>query len=68
MTIKIDGLDSKADLKEVLGEVFHTALRKAADSPESDTAWKAIRDMKPDEWDGILDFVVDCLDVRKVKS
>jgi hypothetical protein len=43
--------------KSLLGEGFHTGLRKAADSPESSQAWNAIRAMDPKEWSSVVDFV-----------
>jgi|1185.fasta_scaffold158699_2 hypothetical protein len=43
--------------KSLLGEGFHTGLRKAADSPESSQAWKAISEMKPEEWSEVVEFV-----------
>jgi len=40
-----------------LGEGIHTSLRKFAESPKSDDAWRAIRDMPNDEWNRICQFV-----------
>lgn len=47
------------DFVSHLAEGFHTALRKAGDSAQADTAWRAIRDMSDDEWGGIVRFVAE---------
>jgi len=61
-----DGLiAAKAVLERVyseLGEAIHTGLRKAADSPESVTAWQAISNM-PD-WTAVIDFATEGLNLR----
>lgn len=49
------------DVKSYLGEGFHTALRKAGDSPQARMAWQAIDEMDPHEWDSVLRFVAEPL-------
>jgi hypothetical protein len=46
-----------ADLHSMISEGFHTAFRKATDSMEAAICHKAIRDMEPEEWGAIIDFV-----------
>ncbi len=48
-------------LRETLGEAFHTALRKVTDSSEGTAAYRAIDDMDELEWDRVLRFVVEGL-------
>jgi len=43
--------------KSLLGEGFHTGLRKAAESPASSQAWNGIREMPPKEWSAVVEFV-----------
>ena len=43
-------------LADLIGEGVHAGLRKAAESPESSTAWRAISQM-PD-WSDVIEFVV----------
>jgi hypothetical protein len=43
--------------RSLLGEGFHTALRKEGESVAADWAWRSIRDMPRDEWGRVLDFV-----------
>ena len=45
------------DVADYLGEGFHTAFRKASDTPQADKIWHLIRDMDPAEWSSVLDFV-----------
>lgn len=51
----------------LLGEGFHTALRKASDHPSAWQAWKAVEGMPPEEWDAILRFVLGGLRVNGVR-
>ena len=50
---------TKDELRSFLGEGFHTAFRKAADSDEANTIWHLIQKMDPDEWHAVLDFVTE---------
>lgn len=45
------------ELIEYLGEGFHTAFRKASDSPEATQIWDLISNMPAHEWHAILEFV-----------
>jgi len=45
--------------RSLLGEGIHTGLRKAADSPQSARAWRAIRDMPDGEWNRVVAFAAD---------
>lgn len=53
LTIKGD------DLRAALGEGFHTAFRKAADSAEATVIHRLIGDMQPEEWSAVIDFVTN---------
>ena len=37
-------------VREAIGAALHSALRKAADGPRGRAAWKAIHDLRNDEW------------------
>jgi hypothetical protein len=43
----------------LLGEGFHTAFRKASDSPESVTIWNAIARMDREDWMNVIEFVAE---------
>lgn len=45
------------EIRELLGEGFHTAFRKATDSPEADAIWKLINELDDDEWASVINFV-----------
>jgi hypothetical protein len=57
-------LVSPDDAKALLGEGFHTALRKAPEDRlgHAHTAWVAIREMDPADWDAVLRYVVNGMD------
>jgi hypothetical protein len=44
------------DLRECLGEAFHTAFRKGSDTSEAWHVWKAIQSMDHDDWGRCLDW------------
>lgn len=44
---------------ETLGEGFHASLRKGSDHPESSVAWKAVDNLPGEEWQHVLEFLVD---------
>jgi hypothetical protein len=48
---------TESDIRSVVAEGFHTALRKRADSMEAAIAWKAIRDMDSGEYAGMCQAV-----------
>jgi len=48
---------TEEDIRSMIGEGFHTAFRKAVDSPESVVIHKLIKDMDPQEWSAIVSFV-----------
>jgi hypothetical protein len=50
---------SRDDALSLLGEGFHTATRKAGDGPSSTQLWRTIDEMPIDEWEAILNFVLD---------
>jgi len=45
-----------------IGEVFHTAFRKATDCPQAHSIWQAIQDMPENHWESVLDFVWRCVE------
>jgi hypothetical protein len=55
---------SDGDALALLGEGFHTALRKAPEDRlgHAHTAWTAIRQMDPADWEAVLRYVVDGMD------
>ena len=59
LTLKFRG--TRSELREHLGEAFHTAFRKATDCDESSVIWHKINDMPPGAWRAVLDFVMDCI-------
>lgn len=48
---------TEEDIRSMIAEGFHTALRKAADSMDASIAWKAIRDMDSEEYSAVCRFV-----------
>lgn len=46
-------------LLELLGEGFHAAFRKAADSYQAGRIYAEIERMTDDEWTAIIEFVAD---------
>lgn len=48
---------TEEDIRSMIAEGFHTALRKAADSMDAAIAWKAIRDMDSEEYSAVCRFV-----------
>lgn len=46
---------------DTLGELIHTAFRKASDCEQANTAWYAIRNMPDREWSAIIGFIYGCL-------
>jgi hypothetical protein len=57
--MSLDDEDAEDFLLAMFGEGLHTGLRKAADSQASATAWRAIADMDPYEWEAVLKFTID---------
>lgn len=51
----------KAYVREIIGEAFHTAFRKASDHETADRIWRAIKEMPVESWSAVLDFVEECL-------
>lgn len=48
----------KEEIISLLGEGFHTAFRKAIpDSDIGDQIWYLIRDLHPEDWGAVLEFV-----------
>lgn len=45
-------------VSELLAEGIHTAFRKASAHPEAHKAWLAIRNLPPEEWGNVVEFVV----------
>jgi hypothetical protein len=45
-----------SDIRSMLAEGFHTAFRKAVDSPLATVIRKLIRDMEPGEYGAVIDF------------
>ena len=52
---------SKKEVKEVLGEGFHTAFRKAIEGYTANDIWILIKELPDEEWNAILDFVYECI-------
>jgi len=50
---------SGEEIKELLGEAFHTAFRKATEWKGSHEIWKLIREMPEEDWGAVIDFVYD---------
>jgi hypothetical protein len=48
-----------SDIESMVGEGFHTAFRKAVDSPEAVVIHKLIKDMDSEIWGAIVKFVAD---------
>lgn len=48
---------------DLLGEAMHVAFRKAADHPQAVRAWDAIRALPNDEWQAVVQFVLDATKV-----
>jgi hypothetical protein len=57
---------TRSDLQSIIGEGFHTAFRKATDSPIATDIWAAIRALPDDEWRGILAFIMECLPDQEI--
>lgn len=51
---------SNDDFKELLGEGFHTAFRKGVEGYSD--IHQSISSMKADDWDAVLEYVVDGFD------
>lgn len=45
-----------SDIRSMLGEGFHTAFRKAVDSPYATVIHRLIRDLEPGEYGAVVDF------------
>jgi hypothetical protein len=56
--MKLDQV-AKEKLIDVLGEVFHTAFRKAVDNEQAMPIHKLIKEMPTEDWREILRWVVD---------
>lgn len=50
-------MGARNELKELLGEGIHTALRKASGHPEARAAWLAIDRLPAEEWAAVVGFV-----------
>lgn len=50
---------------EQMSEAVHTAFRKGSDSVGSNLIWRTINSMPEDEWENIVDFIVDGLGVKQ---
>jgi hypothetical protein len=46
------------ELRDHLAETVHTSLRKGCDGGGSHEAWKAIRDMDPEQWSAAVEWMV----------
>lgn len=46
------------ELRDVMGELVHTAFRKGAEGPEGRAIWQAIRDMPFDQWEAAVSWMV----------
>lgn len=55
------GTWTATDVANYVGEGFHTAFRKAADSAQADRIHKLITDLPSEEWSGIVRFVAEPL-------
>lgn len=64
VSIDPDILKDRETFLSVLGESFHTALRKATDSEQGSAAWNAIKDMDDLEYEQVLEFVAMCMEER----
>lgn len=51
---------------DLLGEAMHVAFRKAADHPQAVRAWEAIRALPSDEWEQVILFVLNAVEVKNV--
>lgn len=51
------------EAKSLLGEGFHTSLRKGADHESADEAWGVINEMPNAVWNDVLSFLVDGIGV-----
>lgn len=56
------------DIKDLLGEGFHTAFRKATDCDQAHPIWELIRDMPADDWRSVLEMVYDHVVVPAVQA
>ena len=50
--------DEYDEIASNFAEGFHTAFRKASDHPNAHKIWLLIRDLPPDEWGSVVDFVM----------
>lgn len=56
-----DGTYRICRFEDVLGEAFHTAFRKASDSPQGTQIYRLIEELPPEDWSRVLEFVSDAL-------
>jgi hypothetical protein len=49
---------SESDMRAMLAEGFHTAFRKAIDSPLAMPIHRLIGELPDDDWAAVLDFVM----------
>lgn len=56
------GQFSREDFIDMIGEGFHTAMRKVTDCQQADTIWHQIQKMPMDDWAAVLDFVASGFD------
>jgi len=63
----MEEIEKSEEIKEVLGEGFHTAFRKAVNSKKAYAIWKLIRELSDEEWNDIIDFVYECIKDYMVK-
>lgn len=48
---------TETELNDMLAETVHTAFRKGSAHTNADQIWRLIRDLPPQEWDGIIDWM-----------
>lgn len=60
-TVNPETVPSTAVLAGYLGEGFHTAFRKATDTPRASRIWQLIDEMPDDEWVRCTHFVAEAV-------
>lgn len=53
--------DDDLTITSLLGEAFHTSLRKSCDGGGSHEAWLAIKEMDREQWSNALRWTLWCL-------
>lgn len=54
-------VEDKDFIRSMLAEGFHTAFRKAVNSPRADQIWDLIKAMPSDQWGSVISFVAEPL-------